>query len=107
MRFLRQCAPLAPPRPLPDASPVTDHPSPPVTDGEALIERLRAAAELLDSVAADRAAFEALPVEEQKRLKAAVNRFHNPNPIDHRKRRREARRAAVPSPRRWAPAGPR
>ena len=60
-----------------------------------LLARLRAAADLLEAVAADKAAFEALPKLDQKRLKAAVSRFHNPDPIDHRKRRRELKREKV------------
>ena len=74
---------------------MTESTSPPTDGSEALLARLRVAADLLDALAADRAGFEALPVAEQKRLKAAVNRFHNPDPIDHRKRRREAKRARV------------
>ena len=74
---------------------MTDTPTTPPGGGQSLVERLRAAAELLETVAADKAAFEALPEAEQKRLKAAVNRFHNPDPLDHRKRRREARRERV------------
>nr|MBP6597017.1 SDR family oxidoreductase [Arenimonas sp.] len=57
-----------------------------------LLERLRQAAELLDAVSADKPAFEALPKVDQKRLKAAVSRFHNPDPIDHRKERRARKR---------------
>ena len=74
---------------------MTDTPTTPPGGGQSLVERLRAAAELLETVAADKAAFEALPEAEQKRLKAAVHRFHNPDPIDHRKARREKKRAQV------------
>ncbi|MBP6626413.1 MAG: hypothetical protein KA187_03250, partial [Arenimonas sp.] len=64
-----------------------DTPHTPAQPGS-LLERLRQAAELLDAVSADKPAFEALPKVDQKRLKAAVSRFHNPDPIDHRKERR-------------------
>jgi NAD(P)-dependent dehydrogenase (short-subunit alcohol dehydrogenase family) len=59
----------------------------------ALAERLRVATELLEAVAADRRLLEALPESELRRLKQAVNRFHNPDPDAQRKRIKAARRA--------------
>ena len=39
------------------------------------------------------AAFEALPRDEQKRLKAAIGRFHNPDPDAYRRDRKARQRA--------------
>ena len=60
-----------------------------------LLARLRAAADLLETVAADKALLDTLPEVDSKRLKAAVHRFHNPDPIHHRKLRRERKREQV------------
>ncbi len=59
---------------------------------ESLEERLRVACELLESVAADATLLEALPEAERKRLKQAVTRYHHPDPVDHRKKRRQLKR---------------
>jgi len=64
--------------------------SPPAA--EQFRERLRAAAELLEAIAADATLLEAVPEVERKRLKEAVNRFHHPDPIAHRSRRRALKR---------------
>lgn len=75
---------------------MTDTPSlAPSPGADELVARLRAAADLLETIAADRTVLDALPADERKRLKAAVNRFHNPDPIPHRKLRREKKRAQV------------
>ena len=60
-----------------------------------LLERLRAAADVLEAIAADARLRDALPEADLKRLKAAVSRFHHPDPIAHRKVRREKKRARV------------
>ena len=70
---------------------MNDTPSPETDDD--LLARLRAAADLLEAISADRTAFDALPEEEQKRLRAAVGRFHNPDPRSWRAGRNERRRA--------------
>jgi len=57
-----------------------------------LLTRLRAATELLESIAADRALLDTLPEADGKRLKAAVTRIHHPDPIAHRQLKRAARR---------------
>jgi NAD(P)-dependent dehydrogenase (short-subunit alcohol dehydrogenase family) len=72
-----------------------DTSSAPTPGAADLLDRLRIAADLLDTIAADRSVLDALPEADQKRLKAAVNRFHHPDPIPHRKLRREKKRAQV------------
>jgi NAD(P)-dependent dehydrogenase (short-subunit alcohol dehydrogenase family) len=56
-------------------------------------ERVRAAADLIISIAADATLRAALPEVDLKRLKEAVSRFHHPDPINHRAARRERKRA--------------
>jgi NAD(P)-dependent dehydrogenase (short-subunit alcohol dehydrogenase family) len=58
----------------------------------ALQERLRAATELLESVAADRTLLDRLPVEDRERLHHAVARVYHPDPIQRRKRMKAAER---------------
>lgn len=65
---------------------------PAATAAPELLDRLRAAAELLEELAANTAQFAHLPEAEQKRLKAAVNRFHNPDPVAQRKKIKAQRR---------------
>jgi NAD(P)-dependent dehydrogenase (short-subunit alcohol dehydrogenase family) len=82
---LDTCDTLAPDSTVPDI------PAPPVADS-ALVDRLRAAAELLEAVAGDRRLLDGLPEADRNRLKQAVNRFHNPDPDAQRKRIKAARR---------------
>ena len=73
----------------------TDPQAPPMADADpALLERLRAAMEVLETVSRDRALLENLPKPERKRLLEAVTRIHTPDPIDHRQRRRQRKREA-------------
>lgn len=74
---------------------MTDTPIPTAPGNDALLQRLRVAAELLESVAADATLLDALPEAERKRLRAAVSRFHNPDPVDHRRQRRARKREQV------------
>ena len=74
---------------------MTDSKTPLPDDAGNLLERLHAAADLLETVAADNRLREALPEADLKRLKAAVSRFHHPDPIAHRKVRREKKRERV------------
>ncbi len=60
--------------------------------GSGLRERLRVATELLEAVAADASLLDALPETETKRLRQAVNRYHHPDPEDHRRKRRRLKR---------------
>src|SRR3954467_862847 len=55
----------------------------------ALLERLRATTELLESMAADRALLEQMPIEDRERLHRAVAQVYNPDPVS-RKRMRKA-----------------
>jgi NAD(P)-dependent dehydrogenase (short-subunit alcohol dehydrogenase family) len=57
-----------------------------------LPQQVRAAAELIASIAADPALRAALPEADLKRLKEAVSRFHHPDPVDHRAARRARKR---------------
>ncbi len=70
----------------------TQHDTPTAPVDDALLQRLRAAAELLETIAADKSLLDALPEADGKRLKQAVNRFHHPDPVDHRKRRKALKR---------------
>ncbi len=67
-----------------------ESPCPPES-GE-LLARLLSATELLEAIAADATLLDALPEADRKRLKAAVYRYHHPDPIDHRKERRKLKR---------------
>lgn len=58
----------------------------------AQLEQLRAATALLESIAGNVTLLDALPEADRKRFKQVVTRIHNPDPIAHRKRLREARR---------------
>jgi NAD(P)-dependent dehydrogenase (short-subunit alcohol dehydrogenase family) len=58
-----------------------------------LCERVRAAADLIAAIATDTALRDALPEADLKRLKAAVSRFHHPDPVDHRAARKARKRA--------------
>ncbi|HEY4378146.1 MAG TPA: SDR family NAD(P)-dependent oxidoreductase, partial [Acidimicrobiales bacterium] len=76
----------------------TDVPAPPSTgngagagDGGDLAERLRAATELLESVAADRAALDALTTDERVRLLNAAGDVYCPD-VEERRQRAKARR---------------
>lgn len=66
--------------------------SEPTESAGALRERLRVACELLESVACNGALLDAVPEEERKRLHQAVNRYHDPDPFAHRKKRRALKR---------------
>ena len=70
-------------------------PNPPADTPADLVDRVRVAARELEAIAADMAAFEALPRDEQKRLKAAIGRFHNPDPDAYRRDRKAKARAAA------------
>ncbi len=58
----------------------------------ALLERLRAATELLESIVADRTLLDRLPEEDRERLHQAVARVYHPDPIQRRKRMKAAER---------------
>ncbi len=66
----------------------------PAADGgdPALLERLRAATELLESVAADRQVLDRLPAADRERLHLAVARVYNPDPVERRRRVKAAER---------------
>ena len=57
-----------------------------------LTERLRAAADLLEELAGNASLREALPEAARKRLHHAVNLYHHPDPLAHRKKRRALKR---------------
>jgi NAD(P)-dependent dehydrogenase (short-subunit alcohol dehydrogenase family) len=58
----------------------------------ALIERLRATVEMLESIAADWSLLDQLPEEERQRLHRAIARVYDPDPIARRKRLKAAKR---------------
>ena len=66
---------------------------PPDAADLALLERLRATAELLESVAADRQLLERLPAHDRQRLHQAVAQFYHPDPIARRQKLKAAERA--------------
>jgi NAD(P)-dependent dehydrogenase (short-subunit alcohol dehydrogenase family) len=61
--------------------------------GAALLERLRAAAELLESVATDRQLLDALPADDRQRLHKAVARVYHPDPDTRRIKLKAAEKA--------------
>ncbi len=63
------------------------------TDDTRLLARLREAAALLESVAADRQLLDALPAEERKRLHQAVASVYHPDPAERRVKLKAAEKA--------------
>ncbi|MGY3230558.1 NAD(P)-dependent dehydrogenase (short-subunit alcohol dehydrogenase family) [Luteibacter sp. HA06] len=59
----------------------------------ALLERLRAAAQLLESVAADRLLLEGMPADDRQRLLQAVAQVYHPDPGERRVRLKAAQKA--------------
>jgi NAD(P)-dependent dehydrogenase (short-subunit alcohol dehydrogenase family) len=59
----------------------------------ALLERLRRAAELLESLDAERGLLDQLPAEDRERLHRAVAQMYNPDPAARRRRQKAAERA--------------
>src|SRR3954467_10334137 len=67
--------------------------NPPVTvSDQPLAERLRAATELLEWIAADRERLDELSTEDRERLHRAVADFYNPDPVARRRKIKEAER---------------
>jgi NAD(P)-dependent dehydrogenase (short-subunit alcohol dehydrogenase family) len=60
--------------------------------GRALVERLRATAELLESIATDRSLLDGLPVEDRQRLHQVIARLYHPDPMARRQRLKAAER---------------
>ena len=58
-----------------------------------LLERLRAAAELLELVGADHSLLHTLPAADRERLQRAVARVYHPDPVARRQRLKIAERA--------------
>ena len=59
---------------------------------QTLAERLRAATELLEWIAADRERLDELPSQDRERLHRAVADFYNPDPVARRRKIKEAER---------------
>src|SRR6266852_5914191 len=53
---------------------------------DSLLERVRAAAELIESIDRERAELEQLPAEDRERLHRAVAQFYLPDPVARRNR---------------------
>jgi NAD(P)-dependent dehydrogenase (short-subunit alcohol dehydrogenase family) len=66
---------------------------PPDDTDSALLERLRAAAELLESVAADRQLLDRLPADDRQRLHQAVAKAYHPDPVTRRIQLKAAEKA--------------
>ncbi len=60
------------------------------SSGELLLDRLRAAAELLEAVVADRRLLEALPEDERERLTRAIGQAYHPDRAVRRRHRKDA-----------------
>jgi NAD(P)-dependent dehydrogenase (short-subunit alcohol dehydrogenase family) len=58
----------------------------------ALLERLRATAELLELIATDRSLLDGLPVEDRQRLHQLIARLYHPDPVTRRQRLKAAER---------------
>ena len=73
-------------------------PASPSEDADAcLLERLRAAAELLESVAADRELLDRLPADDRQRLHQAVAQVYHPDPVARRIKLKAAEKARYAS----------
>jgi NAD(P)-dependent dehydrogenase (short-subunit alcohol dehydrogenase family) len=73
---------------------ITTATTPPPDDTDsALLERLRAAAELLESVAADRQLLDRLPADDRQRLHQAVAKAYHPDPVARRIQLKAAEKA--------------
>jgi NAD(P)-dependent dehydrogenase (short-subunit alcohol dehydrogenase family) len=73
---------------------ITTATTPPLDDTDnALLERLRAAAELLESVAADRQLLDRLPADDRQRLHQAVAKAYHPDPVARRIQLKAAEKA--------------
>ena len=70
----------------------TEFTPPPVNADQTLVERLRAATELLESIADDRLLLDRLPAEDRERLHQAVAQVYNPDPVARRRRMKAAER---------------
>src|SRR5580698_7058391 len=57
-----------------------------------LLERVRSAVELLESIEASRGLLDRLPAEDRERLHLAVAQLHNPDPVARRRRQKAAER---------------
>jgi len=66
--------------------------APVATDGQTLLERLRAAAELLEQLAADRVLLNQLPAEDRARLCRAAAELYNPDKLARRQMLKAAER---------------
>jgi NAD(P)-dependent dehydrogenase (short-subunit alcohol dehydrogenase family) len=71
--------------------------SPPEDADACLLERLRAAAELLESVAADRELLDRLPADDRQRLHQAVAQVYHPDPVARRIKLKAAEKARYAS----------
>lgn len=72
--------------------------TPPSGDADtALLERLRAAAQLLESVAADRLMLDSLPADDRQRLYQAVAQVYHPDPGERRIKLKAAQKARYAS----------
>jgi NAD(P)-dependent dehydrogenase (short-subunit alcohol dehydrogenase family) len=63
-----------------------------LTVASALLEQVRAAAELLEAIDADRKLLDELPEAERKRLHQAVAQFYDPDPVARRRKFKAAER---------------
>ncbi|GAA0888703.1 SDR family oxidoreductase [Rhodanobacter soli] len=73
---------------------ITPAPTPLPDDADsALLERLRAAAALLESVAADRQLLDQLPADDRQRLHQAVAQVYHPDPVARRIKLKAAEKA--------------
>ncbi|WP_238530878.1 SDR family oxidoreductase [Rhodanobacter sp. IGA1.0] len=71
--------------------------SPPEDTDARLLERLREAAELLESVAADRELLDRLPADDRQRLHQAVAQVYHPDPVARRIKLKAAEKARYAS----------
>ncbi len=62
------------------------------TAGEAFLDLLRSAAELLESIAADYSVLNEVPAAERERLQRAIAAAYNPDPVARRRRMKAAER---------------
>jgi len=75
------------------SSSVPESPDSPAIAGETLVERVRAATELLESIAADRALLGHVPSEERTRFLQAAGRVSRPDAVERRQLLKFTKRA--------------
>ena len=90
MNYKSQTPGIRPSYPAPMA--IGEHEDAPPASDDDVVERLKAAAEVLESVVRDRSLLKSLPLEERTRLLTAAGDVHNPDVVQRRRFNKVVRR---------------